>query len=428
MKPTPRKPKVLFLSPQARPGGTGEEGSGFGLVEKLSPHVDATLISMTPSGLKGQLQDYLPETRVFECEKWDLPWLGERLNALVKPNYIKFYRFAYTTIHNLLASESFDIAHQVGPLALRYPSPLVHFDIPYVSGPHAGSLPTPTGLEEADSAFPWYYNLRSIDRFRFKYDPMLRRSFSKAETVVGVGSYIGDLLSDIPLKSFSTQCENAIETVHDRPEQRVDPDGVRLLYVGRVIRTKGLLYAIEALGRINCKSAWHLDVIGSGNDLDVCQKRAQELEIDHQISFHGFLNRADIDAFYERADLFVFPSFREPSGGVILEAMSFGIPLLLADYGGASAAIDGNSAILIPTGPKEDFIERIAAGLTHAIDDPPFRRTLETRTLSYARGHHTWDSRVSFYLDLYRKIQRPPQDDGDRLLHEPDSTTKESLQ
>ena len=61
-----------------------------------------------------------------------------------------------------------------------------------------------------------------------------------------------------------------------------------------------------------------------------------------------------IDDFYRAADVFVFPSYREPGGNVVFEAMSFGLPLVVGDRGGPGSAVDERSGIRVPprvTGP-----------------------------------------------------------------------------
>jgi hypothetical protein len=79
----------------------------------------------------------------------DLPVFDkfERFNSMAKPGYLLFYQNCRRWIKHVLAKgQSFDLIHQLSPLALRYPSPAANFDIPYILGPWGGSLPTPLGF------------------------------------------------------------------------------------------------------------------------------------------------------------------------------------------------------------------------------------------------------------------------------------------
>ena len=49
--------------------------------------------------------------------------------------------------------------------------------------------------------------------------------------------------------------------------------------------------------------------------------------------------RAEVEALYESHDLFCFPSFREPAGGVLYEAMRHGLPVITTDRGGPRGTI-----------------------------------------------------------------------------------------
>jgi hypothetical protein len=70
-----------------------------------------------------------------------LPRRLERVTAMLKPGYPIFAARARRWIgEELRAGRRFDIIHQLTPLALRYASPAQGFGIPYVLGPHAGSL------------------------------------------------------------------------------------------------------------------------------------------------------------------------------------------------------------------------------------------------------------------------------------------------
>ncbi len=407
-----RKLRALILSPQMRPGGTGEEGSGFRLAQEINNVADATIVTMTPPGFVGHLSDHFPDARVFECSPWPTHRLHARLNSLIKPNYINYYFYAKRIITRLLETEQFDIAHQMGPLGLRYPSPLAQFDIPYITGPHAGSLATPQGLKTDESALPWYYGLRNIDAFRFRHDPMLRKSFERASAVIGVGEYVRNSLVDLNLQRFECQPENAIETLQHISSRPDSTTQLHMLFVGRVIRTKGLLYAIEALGRANIGTSWQLDVIGVGDDQAECERAALALGIAAQVRFHGYLPRPEIDQFYRKADLFLFPSYREPSGGVVMEAMSFGLPMVLADYGGPTSYVPDDCALKVSVESKEALIGGIARAIEQFVHDPGAAARLRERLLAHARANHTWSARRSFYVDLYEQltaVERSPR-------------------
>ena len=70
--------------------------------------------------------DQLPDARVIEWDEWPIVGRHDRFNSMLKPAYIGFYRRARKWIRReLAAGNTFDLIHQVAPLALRYACPAI---------------------------------------------------------------------------------------------------------------------------------------------------------------------------------------------------------------------------------------------------------------------------------------------------------------
>ena len=64
----------------------------------------------------------LPGVRVIEWQEPAILGWAERLNSMLKPGYIAFYLKARQWIRRAMADgERFDLAHQIVPVAMRYP-------------------------------------------------------------------------------------------------------------------------------------------------------------------------------------------------------------------------------------------------------------------------------------------------------------------
>lgn len=90
-----------------------------------------------------------------------------------------------------------------------------------------------------------------------------------------------------------------------------------------------------------------------------------------KIRFTGFIEEEDLPVLYSRASLFVFPSLYEGFGLPLLEAMSFGVPIIASD-------IPTNREVLGEAGyyfPAED-VEALAKCLTKLWDDEKLRMEL----------------------------------------------------
>lgn len=113
-----------------------------------------------------------------------------------------------------------------------------------------------------------------------------------------------------------------------------------LLYVGRVAPEKNLPLLFEALALIvQQHPETRLWLVGDGPARKELQSLARDLGIGDKVRFVGAVPRREVDTFYIASDLFVFSSMTETQGLVIGEAMSYGLPAIAVDGGGAGENI-----------------------------------------------------------------------------------------
>jgi len=103
----------------------------------------------------------------------------------------------------------------------------------------------------------------------------------------------------------------------------------QILCVGRLVSSKGqqiLIAAIEIL--IQRQLSVHLCLIGDGPDKKQLEQYVFEHNLQKNVQFTGALNHGAVKGYYEKADLFVLPSFAEGIPVSLMEAMSMEIPCI----------------------------------------------------------------------------------------------------
>jgi glycosyltransferase involved in cell wall biosynthesis len=397
--------KVLLVAPACDGEDVGEAWVAFQWAKELAERCDLTLLTSYKRG-HTPVREQLPHARIIE---WAEPaGIGrfERLNSLMQPGYLPFYLRARRWIQRRLAAgEAFDVAHQVVPVALRYPSPLAGLGLPFVIGPVGGSLDSPAPFVAEEGAAPWYQRLRALDAWRIRHDPLLRRTFESADCVVGVADYVGELLRPLTLRRFELMSEIAVHGVHERIDRSGRTGPVRLLHVGRIVRTKGLRDAIRALDRVRDLDV-RLDVVGDGNDRATCEALVADLGLGNRVTFHGAVPRADVDGFYRRADIFCFPSYREPGGTVVLEAMSFGLPLIVCRRGGPGANVDDSCAIRLEAESPAQLAADCATAIRALVEVPERRIRMGEAARERVATTHLWRHRFQQMAELYEQLIR----------------------
>ena len=122
-----------------------------------------------------------------------------------------------------------------------------------------------------------------------------------------------------------------------------EPGPLRLLFVGNVQPRKGVHTLIEAVAQL-APTVWQLDVVGNtAVSPDYArhwlQTMPRRLGIDQNITVHGSLSDAALEALFMRSQLLCVPSGYEGFGIVYLEGMAAGLPAIGTTAGAAHEII-----------------------------------------------------------------------------------------
>lgn len=139
-----------------------------------------------------------------------------------------------------------------------------------------------------------------------------------------------------------------------------------VLFVGRLIRQKGIDTLLHALARLG--PGVPLEIAGDGPERPRLERLARDLAVDAR--FHGFVDPARRDRLYRRAAVLAVPSRDLPSGLsegaplVICEARAHGLPVVASAVGGIPELCAGDPlARLIPPGDPAALARALAAHL-----------------------------------------------------------------
>lgn len=394
--------KLLLVAPTCDPDDVGEAWIAFQWASRLAKRHDATVLTYRKRG-RPPIAPMIPEARIVEWQEPPLVGRAERINSMLKPAYLPFEIRARRWIKRALSrGDQFDVAHQPAPVAMRYPSPLAGLGIPYVIGPVGGSLDSPAGFRSEDTA-PWYVNMRRFDAFRVRFDPLLRRTYRDAACVLGIADYVRDFLGPIPLRRFEQLADAGIDSLPPQPPRAPHEGPLRLLYVGRVVRTKGVRDAIAAMGLLADIDVT-LDVVGDGFDLAACRELATQLSLGDRVRFHGRRTRAEVDDFYRAADVFVFPSFREPGGSVVFEAMAMSLPLIVCARGGPASSVDDACGLKLTAIDPQQLASDLAAAIRALQADPQRRLAMGRAARERVAAIGLWDAKMEAIDRLYDEL------------------------
>ena len=399
--------RILLIAPTVNKDDVGEAWVAYQWADLLSRRFDVTLLTYRKRRAPS-ITEQVPRARVIE---WlEPPGLGrfERFNSLLKPGYLAFDVHARRWIRDAeRRGEHFDVAHQVGPVAMRYPSPLRAFSIPYIVGPIGGSLDSPPGFQDGDTG-PWYQRLRAMDGLRIQHDPSLRRSYEHAAVVLGIAEYVREFLDTLTLRRFEVMSDTGLVAMPSADPPRIpstfsDAEPLRLLFVGRVIRTKGARDLVAAMAHLQ-DAPVELDVVGDGFDAATCRELSEELGVTGKVHFHGWLSKEAVEGFYRQAHVFAFPSYREPGGTVVFEAMGHSLPLIVCDRGGPGAAVDSSCAVALDAKEPDQLARDLATAVRRFVADPSLVTTMGSAARLRLDAVGMWPSKIDRIATLYEEV------------------------
>jgi len=399
--------KVLLIAPNVDGTDVGEAFIAFKWAEALARRCELTVLSFARPG-RMALARQLPGVRVVTWPEPAWAMRHERLNAMAKPAWPVFCTHVRRWMAAALArDEAFEVAHQLMPQAARYASPLRHFPVPYVIGPLGGALETPEAFRQEAASAPLFTRLRALDAFRLRNDPWLRQSYAHAALVLGVAPYMEDVLAGVPLRRFEPVLELGVDDLAP-PADRTPGEGkLRLLHVGRGVRTKGLRDAVRALAHLRDLPGVTLTSAGRGEEIALCRDEAARLGVADRVEFLGRVPRTDVEALYRAHDVFCFPSFREAAGGVLYEAMRHGLPVIAADRGGPAWIVDETTGLRVPVSEPKRFAADIATAIRRLAHDSALRARLGDGGRAKLAREGLWSAKAERMVALYESIVAP---------------------
>jgi len=157
---------------------------------------------------------------------------------------------------------------------------------------------------------------------------------------------------------FTPLIEKTINSSQDKTKS--------LLFVGRLSKTKGVHYFIDAgLILLNKNINITIDIVGDGQDIDYFKSIVPK-SFKEKIIFHGWKSRTDIHKMMSNCYLLVFPSIYPEAFGISgIEAMMRGKPVVGFDVGGVNTWLkDGETGFLVTSKDKESLALKIQTLIT----------------------------------------------------------------
>ncbi|MBV9490944.1 MAG: glycosyltransferase family 4 protein [Verrucomicrobia bacterium] len=266
-----------------------------------------------------------------------------------------------------------------GPLALAA-SWLGH--VPYVVTAHLGDVPG-TIPDQTDRLFRWL-------------NPAIKPVWKRAAAITAVSEFVADLAA----KAYARRPDlipNGIDLRDQPPPPTRAGSPPRLLFVGRLNPQKNLPFLFRVLAELK-DLPWTLDVVGNGEDGPNLKRFVEAQRLWSKVRFHGWLQRAEVDALLTASDVLMIPSTVEGLPLALLEGLKFGLAIVASDLPPLRDLVEpGRNGFLVDTGRAEAWTARL-------------REVLADASMLLEMRRHSWRLAKRFDLetitDEYERVYR----------------------
>jgi len=406
--------KVLMVGYRCSPYDVSEAYAAFSWLEILLKKYEVILFTTThqKSDVLKYYNNQLPKTLKIIAFNDNHRFKGSFLiNDSIKLGYFIFnYKAKNYVKRNISIFNEVNVLFHKSPMSFRYPSFLSNFDKPFIIGPIGGGVSLPKSLKS-------YFQNNKIKRLLSEIDPYLlklkpiKRNFDKADHILITLGYVKEIFDESHIKKMCEICDTGIDTSQFK-KFKLDANNnskVRILFVGRLVKAKGAELLIKAVSKLYYQfqnQRFMVDIVGDGVEYNNLKTLVLEYQLGDVINLVGKVDRNQVKDYYNKADIFCFPTLKEASGNVLLEAMSYSLPIVTINNGGPKYMCPPQGSIKIEPIGEAYIIAAIADALLELINEPELREEMGNFNHEYCVKTFDWNAiekKIFAIFDEYEK-------------------------
>jgi len=269
------------------------------------------------------------------------------------------------------------------------------------------------------NGLPYIVSLQGPDvpgfeaRYNYMYPflrPVARVVWKRAEAVTAISEQMRQLASQTCSDLLMDIIYNGVDTRRIQPRcwdnAFLPSEPVTIICVARLIERKGQHHLLEA-GAILKQRGWddfRIVFAGTGDAESALKDQCRGLGLDGVAAFKGFVPWDDVIALYEKAHIFVLPSFNEGMSIALLEAMASGLPVIVTDTGGTRELVNEENGMVVPWADPEALANALALLL-----ESPDRMCKMGRKSRETAVRFDWRQFTQRHVNLFCRVLKSDQ-------------------
>ncbi|MEP7168719.1 MAG: glycosyltransferase family 4 protein [Bacteroidota bacterium] len=226
--------------------------------------------------------------------------------------------------------------------------------------------------------------------------------FKHASKIVSLGGR----LTDIFIKELNLPKEKIIvlpnaAKVPELISRNFNHTPLQFLFVGRFAFNKGIQILVDAARELNKEGyadKFQFALVGKGPLYEHFLSTYKE----PNLKFYGGADDATLFNLYKESDVFVLPTLFEGMPTVVLEAMGYGLPIIVTDTGATRQLVDDSNGFIIE---KKNVPSLKTAILQYASLNQEERKKLSETSYSKLKNNFTWTIVAQQHYELFQSFK-----------------------
>lgn len=300
-------------------------------------------------------------------------------------NYLKECKAYSQRVHKALSERTFDVIYSQG-LSVWYKAE--DFSNKLIVNPHGLEPFQAIGFKDKLIAIPFKRVFSSI--------------FKKAKAVVSLGGRLTPIIQDIVGKDKIWVLPNAVNL--PTIQKDVFPDQgqkVEVFFLARFANNKGIHILMEAIKQLNSEGFQEKFDFKLGGKGPMWEHYQKQMENYPNVTLLGFVEDEDVPDLYRSAAVFCLPTLFEGMPTVVLEAMAYGIPIIVSDVGATAEQVDTSNGYLIE---KNNVNALKKALLAYGELSSESKKQMGEASFRRVKENFTWEAVAKQHLEKFKEL------------------------
>lgn len=344
---------------------------------------------------------YIPDTWMHRFLHRNFGFLPERVRVVVigfLMHLITQY-YQWKIARRVIREKHIDVIHEPAPVSATQPSAMFCLGVPVIIGPMNGGMTFPDAFVYMSGKFEKvvYRLMRMVATF---YNVLIPGKLF-ADILLVANQRTANSLPRFKLGKVVELVENGVFSTRDVPIETHKTSNINVLFVGRLVDWKTVDIVMDAVAIT--QQQVNLMIVGDGDQRAFLEQYSKEKGYSN-IRFVGLVPHAEVNQYYDDADIFVLPSVRECGGAVVLEAMARGLPVIATNWGGPADYItEGNGYLVNPTS-RDGMVKAFAQHIDTLAVNPKLRYQVGAAAIARVKQHFMWDKKIETMIHHYQDV------------------------